>query len=151
MQPPQLSRLRRPALAAAALLILGACARQAPPTQVARPFVAPACGTGLCVITDTIWNHIDQRHCQGCVANDKSAFINTYCGSKANAVTFCQTLMGRSDCASVQQANGRIAYTATFAADVGNERTSNCGNTSRGTVIYDPTTGGVVTQFPGNP
>jgi hypothetical protein len=135
---------------AAAALALGACVHQTPP-HTGR-LVPADCDIALCTIDAVAWNHIDQGHCQGtCLINDKSIFDGAYCVNQANAVTFCQTLMGRPDCAGADQPNGRVAYTATFAAVVGTDLKSACNNTTQGTVIYDPAHVRVVTQFPGNP
>ncbi len=138
------------AFAAAAVLALGACTSQRTEPRPAASLVVAACNPAFCNISDAVWQHIEMRHCQGCVVNDKSAFVAGYCGSKANAVSFCQALMGRPNCAGVQQVNNRVAYSADFAAVIGSTRTA-CNDTVRGTVIYDTNTSAVVTQFPGNP
>ena len=132
----------------AVLAILGACGRMATTTTQ-----APACNAALCNISQATWqDHIDPRHCQGsCVGNHKSIFAGAYCGSRASAVTFCQTLMGRPGCAGTAQPNGRVSYTADLAGTAGEDRNNACANTARGTVIYDPIDDAVVTQFPGNP
>jgi len=145
-------RMRR-LVAVSVALALAACAGQTPVRTSSGVQVPPPCNAALCNITQNTWQyHIDPRHCQGtCVMDNKSVFVAGHCGSLANAVAFCQTLMGRADCLATQQPGTRVAYTATLAATVGTNRNNVCNNTDRGTVIYDTGTGQVVTQFPGDP
>lgn len=149
-QPPRAAVLA----ATFALLLLGACAPHKPPTvapDVDVDVVVPDCSAKLCNITDDTWqNHIDPRHCTG-TCPPKSIFAAAYCGSRADAVAFCLELMSRPNCQGAAQPNGRIAYTASLAGTAGSNRNNGCANTSRGTVIYDPNTLEVVTQFPGTP
>ncbi|HXO19251.1 MAG TPA: hypothetical protein VOA87_04915 [Thermoanaerobaculia bacterium] len=158
MKNPLFASRRRQAasVALAAALALGACVHPLAAPRIPNPqplAPPPACNVALCNISQTTWNdHIDPRHCQGtCEGNNKSIFAAVYCGSLANAIAFCQTLMGRPNCAPVQQPGTRVAYGADFAATVGEDRGNACANTVHGTVIYDTGTGAVVTQFPGNP
>lgn len=149
-------RLSRPIVLALIALILlsAACAHQvSPPKPQSGAALDVDCDAALCVISQNTWqNHIEPRHCTAnCQADNKSIFIAAYCGSQANAVSFCQALMARPDCNGVNQANGRVAFTATFAANVGVDSRNACNNTTAGTVIYDPNTKQVVTQFPGLP
>jgi hypothetical protein len=156
MKPKTLSHRHPPTAAvlaaALALLLLGACVPHRPPAVVPDvDVVVPACHASLCNITDDTWqNHIDPRHCTG-TCPPKSLFAAAYCGSRANAVAFCLELMSRPNCQGAAQPNGRIAYTATLAGTVGSNRNNGCANTVWGTVIYDPGTDEVVTQFPGTP
>ncbi|MEM9556174.1 MAG: hypothetical protein AAGC60_18090 [Acidobacteriota bacterium] len=144
-----LPRFFATALCLAALGALTACTTPRAPSTT--PEVA-ACSTAFCNITDERWAHINERHCQGtCSANNKSIFVPAYCGSKANAVTFCQDLMNRPNCTGTAQPNNRVAYSATFTGKVGDNRNDHCADTTRGTVIYETTTSKVITQFPGDP
>jgi hypothetical protein len=135
-----------------ALLALTGCTVQKPP--VAAPEAVGQlvdCHQDYCVITEDTWsNHIEPRHCDG-TCPPKSLFVPAHCGSRADAVAFCRTLMNRPSCVGVDQGGGRIAFSANLAATVGSNRGNACNDTTRGTVIYDEHRDEVVTQFPGNP
>lgn len=123
-----------------------ASARDAPPGGS-----APPCSAALCNISQSTWRrHIEPRHCTG-ECPPKSIFSAEWCGGRAGAVAFCQALMEQASCAGTVQANGNVAYTADLGTEAGRDRDNRCGATRRGTVVYDPTTGRVITQFPGNP
>lgn len=157
MKPETLShRQPGPVVLAAtlALLLLGACAPHKPPVVVTdrgSDVIVPACSAKLCKITEDTWlTHIKPRHCTG-TCPPKSIFANAYCGSRADAVAFCEELMSRPNCQGDAQPNGRIAYTASLAGIAGSNRNNGCADTRWGTVIYDPDDDEVVTQFPGTP
>ncbi|WP_438016866.1 hypothetical protein WMF18_39725 [Sorangium sp. So ce315] len=151
-------------LAAAITLVSAACAGTSasnvrdeapgeggPASSQSDPQVGVACSELQCDISATAWKHIQHRHCTGCAVGDKSAFVPGYCGSQANAVLFCTSILAASDCAATTQPNGNIAVTATLAGDVGTLRTDCTTVTETGTVIFKSDKKSVVTQFPGLP
>lgn len=117
----------------------------------ALPAMGQACNPNLCNIDQAAWEHISDRHCGECVVNDHSSFNSSWCTDRQSAIDFCAALMQRGDCAGVAQPNGRRAYTATFANNIGLGSRDECNATDHGTVIYDPDTDRVITQFPSNP
>ena len=137
----------------ALILVAAGCVRQAPAPPHPGVALDVDCDAAYCNISQLTWQgHIEPRHCTAnCQADNKSIFIAAYCGGLADAVSFCEQLMARPDCSGANQPNGRIAFTATFAASVGVDSRSACAATTAGTVIYDPGTQQVVTQFPGLP
>jgi len=117
-----------------------------------QPEALGACAGFTCNISDATWTgHIQPRHCTGCVAGNKSAFVAGYCTDKAAAVSLCQTVLAAGTCSATQQPNTRWAVTATLGATVGQDSRNSCNNTSVGTVIFESDKSTVVTQFPGSP
>ncbi|MDJ0863096.1 MAG: hypothetical protein QNJ82_12775, partial [Gammaproteobacteria bacterium] len=90
----------------------------------------PACNL------NTSWNHINQRHCNGCVVGDRSEFNSNHCANQAAMTQLCDAIRQAGTCAETAQPPNRIKATATLANNLGRTRDAGCPATATGSVIY---------------
>ncbi len=127
--------------------LLGACAHSRTPHSGAPDVVT--CANVQCNITTATWTgHIVPRHCAG-KCPPKSIFTPGHCANRQAGITFCNAIINSPNCTATAQPNTYIKAVGTLTAAVGDDRNSSCGQTKVGTVIYNPTTKEVVTQYPG--
>lgn len=114
------------------------------------------CDQVSCTIVPERRDHIVEQHCTStCTTDNESKFepIPQRCGNNgANLVATCTDIIGHPTCVQRVYTGGVIA-TADLGANIGDDRATRCGPTTKATVIYYTSTNPhqVWTMYPGLP